>query len=280
MSSAASDPHLPKPSVASQPELLSTTAETAPPDPSTAEKNHTLGVRYHILRPHDKGGIGEVFVALDQELNREVALKEIQERYVEDSRSRGRFVREAEITGSLEHPGIVPVYGLGQYADGRPYYAMRFIRGETLKDAIARYHGEDKDRSRSPEFELRALLTRFVTVCNTLAYAHSRGVIHRDIKPANIMLGQYGETLVVDWGMAKAMAEQVDAASRAASGSARLAEPTLMPQLSDSVETQAGSAMGTPAYMSPEQAAGRLDLLGPASDIYSLGATLYTLLTS
>jgi serine/threonine protein kinase len=147
-----------------------------------------------------------VFVALDQELNRQVALMEIQERHAADAHGRGRFVREAEITGGLEHPGIVPVYGLGQYADGRPFYAMRFLQDETLKVAIAHSHRKNTNHSgqHSPEFELRALLTRFVAVCNAIAYAHSRGVMHRDIKPSNIMLGKYGETLVVDWGLAKA----------------------------------------------------------------------------
>jgi serine/threonine-protein kinase len=239
------------------------------------EVKKVAGLRYQILRPHDKGGIGEVFVALDQELNREVALKEIQERHADDSHSRGRFVREAEITGGLEHPGIVPVYGLGQYADGRPFYAMRFIQGETLKDAIARYHRTCEERASSPEFELRALLTRFIAVCNAIAYAHSRGVIHRDLKPSNIMLGKYGETLVVDWGMAKAGMNE----PQAQSASDVLPEPSLVPSLADAIETQAGAAMGTPTYMSPEQASGRLDLLGPASDIHSLGATIYTLLT-
>jgi serine/threonine-protein kinase len=219
-----------------------------------------------------------------------VALKEIQGQHADDGHSRGRFVREAEITGGLEHPGIVPVYGLGQYGDGRPFYAMRLIQGETLKEAIARYHSSlasvghqrhdpggnhGAGTPRSPEFKLRALLTRFVAVCNTIAYAHSRGVIHRDIKPSNIMLGKYGETLVVDWGLAKALGSD-----RPKDESATPPETTLVPHLSDgSAETQLGSALGTPAYMSPEQAAGRVDLLGPASDIYSLGATLYTLLT-
>jgi serine/threonine-protein kinase len=133
-------------------------------------------LRYQVLRPHAKGGLVEVFVALDQELRREVALKEIDAEHADDPYSLGRFVREAEITGGLEHPGIVPVYGLGQYGDGRPFYAMRFIQGETLKDTIARFHAGD------PGVTLRGLLTRFVAVCNTIAYAHSRGVIHRDLR--------------------------------------------------------------------------------------------------
>ncbi|HTU17808.1 MAG TPA: protein kinase, partial [Gemmataceae bacterium] len=243
---------------------------------TTAESKRVLGLRYQILREHDKGGIGEVFVALDQELNREVALKEIQERHADNAHNCSRFVREAEITGGLEHPGIVPVYGLGQDADGRPFYAMRFIQGESLRDAIARHHRTSADNTgaRSPEFELRTLLTRFVAVCNTIAYAHSRGVIHRDLKPANIMLGKFGETLVVDWGMAKAGRNEP-----AQTVSEGLPEPNLTPSLTDAIETQAGSVVGTPAYMSLEQASGRIDLIGPASDIYSLGATLYTLLT-
>src|SRR5690242_4532563 len=146
MSSAPCD-HQPTPSESDGPGPLPATV---------VEVKRNAGLRYQILRPHDKGGIGEVFVALDQELNREVALKEIQERHATDEHSCGRFVREAEITGGLEHPGIVPVYGLGQYADGRPFYAMRFIQGETLKDAIVRYHRTIADGSgaRSPEFEL------------------------------------------------------------------------------------------------------------------------------
>src|SRR5262249_28164117 len=122
--------------------------------------------------------------------------------------SRARFLLEAEVTGALEHPGIVPVYGLGTYPDGRPYYAMRFIRGDSLQDAIRRFHHADKDVNRDRgqrALELRQLLGRFVDVCNAMAYAHSRGVLHRDLKPGNIMLGQYGETLVVDWGLAKTL---------------------------------------------------------------------------
>ncbi len=223
------------------------------------------GTRFRILRPHAKGGLGQVSVARDEELQREVALKEIQERHADDPNSRSRFLLEAEITGGLEHPGIVPVYGLGQYADGRPYYAMRFIRGDSLQEAVTRFHSSADKRLDSGEraVELRALLGRFLDVCNAIAYAHSRGVLHRDLKPGNIMLGQYGETLVVDWGLAKPQdpsalkTESVEGPIRPSSQGS--SEATLM-----------GSTIGTPQYMSPEQAAGRLDLLGPASDVYSL----------
>jgi WD40 repeat protein len=231
------------------------------------------GQRFTLVRPHARGGLGEVFVAVDEELHREVALKQIQEQR-DHPESRARFVREAEITGGLEHPGIVPVYGLGQYADGRPFYAMRFVRGQSLHEAIGRFHRADVS-GRDPgqrSLELRKLLDRFLMVCNAMAYAHSRGVLHRDLKPGNIMLGPYGETLVVDWGLAKLIDRP--------EGAGAAGEPTLhVASAGDSDATQEGRALGTPAYMSPEQAAGRLDQLGPASDVYSLGATLYCLLT-
>jgi serine/threonine-protein kinase len=231
------------------------------------------GLRFRVLRPHARGGLGQVSVALDEELRREVALKEIQAQYADNPHSRTRFLLEAEITGGLEHPGIVPVYGLGCYDDGRPFYAMRFIKGDSLKDAIAKFHAAEGARRDPGEraLALRGLLGRFVDVCNAVAYAHARGVLHRDLKPGNVMLGKYGETLVVDWGLAKVTGR--------AEASAESSEAHLTPAASaESAPTQMGTAVGTPEYIAPEQAAGRLDLLGPRSDVYSLGVTLYCLL--
>jgi len=235
------------------------------------------GSRFSILRPHARGGLGQISVALDSELHREVALKELRPERADDPDSRARFLLEAEITGSLEHPGVVPVYGLGSDAQGRPFYAMRFVKGQSLKEAIESFHATDAGDTSQPRrwnLALRQLLNRFVAVCNVIAYAHSRGVIHRDLKPANILLGPYGETLVVDWGLAKVVGRGAGAAHAGA------VEVTLQPGSgSGSSETLPGTALGTPAYMSPEQAEGRLERVGPRSDIYSLGATLYCLLT-
>jgi serine/threonine-protein kinase len=254
------------------------------------------GQRFRVLRPHARGVLGAVFVALDGELHREVALKQILEKHADDPVSRQRFVAEAEITGGLEHPGVVPVYGLGADAGGRPYYAMRLIKGDSLKEAIDHFHQRGAtNRSPSPpwgegsgvrgraghgaragqapagsrDLELRKLLRRFLDVCNAIDYAHSRGVIHRDIKPANIIVGKHGETLVVDWGLAKAIGR----------ADPSVGEQTIAPSSSGSAETLPGSALGTPAYMSPEQARSELNRLDPRSDVYNLGATLYCLLT-
>jgi serine/threonine protein kinase/Tfp pilus assembly protein PilF len=240
-------------------------------DAVSAETPRSSETRFRILRQHAHGGLGEVFVALDQELHRKVALKQIRAGHADEPESRARFLLEAEITGGLEHPGIVPVYSLGQDADGRPFYAMRFIKGESLRQAIDRFHQVNAGNWQQGEglLAFRKLLSRFIDVCNAIAYAHSRGVLHRDLKPNNIMLGKYGETLVVDWGLAKVLGK----------GSDPQAAPRASSPGGSSSYTFAGQALGTPAFMSPEQASGRLQELGPAADVYGLGATLYCLLT-
>jgi serine/threonine-protein kinase len=230
------------------------------------------GSRYRPVRLHARGGLGEVHIAADGELNREVALKRIESAHALDAEHRQRFLREAEITARLEHPGVVPVHGLVHDADGLPSYAMRFIQGESLQEALEHFHAADGLKRDPSERSLafRQLLSRFLVVCNTIAYAHSRGVIHRDLKPANIMLGPYGETLVVDWGLAKAQGLSDEVAD---------AEPVQASTAGGLPSTKAGAVIGTPAYMSPEQARGRKEQVSPATDIFGLGATLYSVLT-
>src|SRR5262249_5557257 len=211
------------------------------------------------------GSLGDVHVAVDEDLNRQVALKELQDHCADDRNSRLRFLREAEITAALEHPCIVPIYGRGNRPDGRPYYAMRFIKGESLDAAIRRYHDEG-----GGTLAFRELLTRFVAVCQAIAYAHSRGVIHRDLKPGNVMLGPFGETLVVDWGLARHYDQP--------EGHPPSDEALPISPATEALATHAGQVVGTPAFMSPEQASGRRDV-GPASDVYSLVGILYAILT-
>ncbi len=277
---------------------IGTNGRSVPAPTSTTATDTQVG-RFALRGLHARGGLGEVFTARDTELNREVAVKRIQSRYADDAASRRRFLSEAEITARLDHPGVVPVFGLVADGFGRPCYAMRFIRGETLKDEIERYHGTEKSsknaepeakdaRPAEPKTEIhgqprsvafRQLLQRFIAVCQAIAYAHTRKVIHRDIKPANVMVGSFGETLVVDWGLAKALDDgpALENLLKDASTNGLRHDPdaTELP----SHLTMAGTAVGTPAYMSPEQASGQLDLIGPAADVYSLGATLFAILT-
>jgi len=237
----------------------------------------SFGQRFRILRRFEGGGQGDLFIARDEELERDVAVKRIKGEYAHDWRRRGDLIREALITGSLEHPGIVPVYALGYDADGQTYYAMRLIRsivegdehGNTLQHAIASFHAG------KTEWTLHKLLDRFLAVCNTIQYAHDQGVLHCDLKPLNIILGPYGETLVLDWGAAREVAE-------APAGAVPIGA---QPENGETTEwgrarlSCAATFQVTPAYASPEQLAGRIDELSRASDVYSLGAILRCLLT-
>ena len=242
-------------------------------DSDSDSSAETLSVKSEIsqLAFHAKGGLGAVYRAMESELNREVAVKFIHRNLVSSSDSCERFALEAEVTGRLEHPGVVPLYGLGQTEHGRLFYYMRYIDGETLDDAIVRFHRTAPKRGAMGihSVDFRQLLTSFTSVCRTIAYAHNRGIVHRDIKPANVMLGRYGETIVVDWGLAIPVAR--DDRFRLSG------EATLMPTPGSGSGTSSDVGVGTPAYMSPEQMSGLLPV--PASDIYSLGATLYKILT-
>jgi serine/threonine-protein kinase len=230
----------------------------------------TSAVRYGNLRFHADGGLGEVFTAEGDDLKRKVALKFIKRPRAADPESRRRFLFEAEVTGRLEHPGVVSVYGLGTDDRGYPCYAMRLVRGQTLQDALSTFHGaapDGQDLQERPRV-LRELLRRFISICNTVGYAHSRGILHRDLKPKNVMIGPFNETLVVDWGLAKPYG-----AARAAGDGEDL---LVLSDGDEAIQLTAGP-VGTPGYLSPEQA--RNEPSSPASDIYSLGATLYALLT-
>ena len=226
---------------------------------------------YTILKSIAKGGLGEVFVARDEGLNREVALKVIQSHLMKHALCRARFLIEAEITGILEHPGIVPVYALGHCEDGRPFYSMRLIHGQGFQEAIRRFHEEPDPEVRSRS--LLKLLRHFIDVCNVVAYAHSRGVIHRDIKPANVMLGRYGETLLVDWGLAKRVDPPDPVGEREHWSEAAIE----LIAGSGVTPTAVGATVGTPRFMSPEQALGDTPRIGTRCDVYGLGATLYCL---
>ena len=232
------------------------------------------GARFQIVRPLNQGGMGVVSVALDTELDRPIALKEIRDTAADNREYRARFLAEAEITGKLEHPGIIPIYGLGTYGDGRPFYAMRLIWGDktgSLMDAIREFHRHPDPSARVVEF--RGLLGRFLDVCDAVSYAHSKGVLHRDLKPDNILLGPYGETLVVDWGLAKTLDHP--AAGFAGDGD----YVRLHLSGSEPSPTMAGGPMGTPEYAPPEQMIGDLEGVGVPSDVYGLGAILYCLMT-
>ncbi len=230
----------------------------------------TTAARYLLKKLHAQGGMGEIWLAEDKDIGRQVALKRIRKGM---DGCRVPFLLEAQVTGQLEHPGVVPVHEVGNDEEGRPFYVMKFVHGRTLKDAIHDYHlaprpgGQVGEVPR--EVQWLRLLQVFIDLCHTVAYAHSRGVLHRDLKPENVMVGPYGETLVLDWGLAKvvgqAEAEGVPQAPILSSG--------------EYEATRAGRIKGTPSYMSPESATGKPADIDERSDIYLLGATLYHILT-
>ena len=234
-------------------------------------KEYPTEWKYDVKGELGRGGIGRVMVAFDRTIGREIALKELigsKEEGIIPSLDKmrsdeARFLREACVTGQLEHPGIVPVYEIGRKPDENRYYTMRLVRGVTLSKAIK--------EAGTLEKRLR-LLPHFRDICNAIAYSHSRGVIHRDIKPENIMIGEFGETVVLDWGLAKVKGE-ADAAE------SELREELNLLKVENIGMTVKGKAIGTPAYMSPEQARGDIAAIDERSDIYSLGAVLYEILT-
>ena len=219
--------------------------------------------RYERVRLLAKGGMGEVHLALDRQLQRHVAIKVMTPEIAASKDLAGRFTQEAIVLGRLDHPHIVPIHDLGNDAKGRCYYAMKFVRGTTLKEVLAGLR--QGTASVVERYPLARLLHIFQKICDAVGYAHSKGIIHRDLKPANIMIGEFGEVLVMDWGIAKI-----------------LNHPETTPEttgLQSTDGTQYGTVMGTPSFMAPEQAEGRLEAINERTDIYSLGAILYNILT-
>ena len=219
--------------------------------------------RYRVLDELGRGGVGIVFRGRDHDLGRDVAMKVLRGDGDRDPELLQRFVEEAQIGGQLQHPGIVPIYELGLHGSGRPFIAMKLVEGRTLAAALQARGALNEDRTR--------LLTAFERVCETVAYAHARAVIHRDLKPANVMLGAFGEVMVLDWGFAKVLGGRSSAAPRGEVATRRSADA--------GAQSVTGSVMGTPAYMPPEQARGEVEQLDARADVFSLGAMLCEILT-
>jgi eukaryotic-like serine/threonine-protein kinase len=240
------------------------------------ERGESIG-RYRDLGLIGHGGMGEVRRIRDLDLNRVMAMKIISEKIQGKPLAVSRFVEEAQATAQLQHPGVVPVHEMGQLGDGRIYFTMQEIRGRTFGSVIHRLHESSTELSwgTSPGgWTIRRLLEALRHACETVAYAHKRGVVHRDLKPENIMVGQHGEVLIVDWGLAKVMNTP-----RAQRGEKDESPLETNRSTDDAFATIQGAIAGTPAYMPPEQAKGEINQIGPHSDVYALGAILYELLS-
>jgi len=236
-----------------------------------AEMPDLAGTRYRLLERIARGGMGVVYTAEDENLRRRVALKVLDVPGT-DGELRNRLIREARVLAALEHPGIVPVHDVGTLGDGRVFYTMKFVEGNRL-DKFIESVASVPDRLRI-----------FLRICDAVAFAHARGVLHRDLKPANIMVGPFGEVLVMDWGLAKILHGELSSSMLGADPEATVFDkPKPANIASDPTETSVvtghGTVMGTPGYMSPEQARGDVEHLDMRSDIYSLGALLQFLLT-
>lgn len=257
-------------------ELLPSHSSLADPTQSVTDQGtepHAVStsVRYAELRFFQRGGLGALYRAKDQELHREAVVKFVGDKYLDDPDLLSQFKIEAEITSRLDHPGVVPVYGIGQDWNGRPFYVMRLIRGRELRQSIQEYHQAGGPTLRGGENRQRlfSLLEHLISAANTVAYAHDVGIVHCDIKPANIMIGKYGETFLLDWGLATSF--------QRTSTFLTPNEPTMRPR---SVPEGTGSSRhrgGTYGYISPEQLTSA-ESITPSCDIYSLGATLYEIL--
>jgi eukaryotic-like serine/threonine-protein kinase len=236
-----------------------------------ARNGHGL-TRFELQGEIARGGMGVVLKGRDVDLGRDLAIKVLLESYQGNTEVVRRFVEEAQIGGQLQHPGVVPVYELGTFPDRRPFFAMKLIKGRTLASLL--------QEQTSPAQDLPRFLSIFEAVCQTMAYAHARGVIHRDLKPSNVMVGSFGEVQVMDWGLAKVL-PQGGIADEAGSGPAAetVVNTVRSGPAGSGSESLAGSVLGTPAYMAPEQARGELDRIDERADVFGLGAILCEILT-
>ena len=254
-----------------------TTMISPRPEPNLLENiqlvddEREVNSRFKLIRKLGSGGLGNVSLARDQKLNRVVAIKELNPDSLESPKAWARFQREAEITGQLEHPNVVPLYLFGQDRNtGEPFYAMRFVGKRNLADAIIEFH----DRVESGEdatMGLHRLLSVFLDICQAIAYAHSRGVIHRDLKPENVALDNFGQVIVLDWGLAKVL-EDGELANKMTTQTMNTTDAAMS-------QTIDGDVVGTPLYMAPEQASGKLGRIDERTDVYGLGAILFAILT-
>jgi eukaryotic-like serine/threonine-protein kinase len=236
--------------------------------PGQADRGRRLELFGEIAR----GGMGAVLKGRDVDLGRDLAVKVLLESHCEKPELVRRFVEEAQIGGQLQHPGVVPVYELGSFVDRRPFFTMKLVKGRTLSELIHSRSGYGDDLPR--------FLNIFESICQTLAYAHARGVIHRDLKPANVMVGNFGEVQVMDWGLAKVLRRDGESGEKRADhdDQRRTVIATVRPD-SSADASQAGSVLGTPAYMAPEQARGEIEAVDERADVFGLGAILCEILT-
>src|SRR5262245_16544127 len=244
-----------------------------PADTRTPVGDHpAVPVGFELLDEVGRGGMGVVWRARELALDREVAVKLLQDRFPADSPAAQRFLGEARITAQLQHPGIPAVHHIGRLADGRPFLAMKLIRGRTLDDILKSRPEPGVDRGR--------LLAVFAAICQAVGYAHAHKVIHRDLKPANVMVGAFGEVQVMDWGLAKVLGAGLAPATEASAAEQTRPWTEISPSPTSEVRyTQAGTLVGTPSFIPPEQAAGELEKVDERADVFGLGAILAVILT-
>jgi serine/threonine protein kinase len=254
----------------SQPPVLRDDSSDGPVvQPASPEMPRTASDRYQLLGEVARGGMGVILKGRDPRLGRDMAFKVLKTEHVGKPAAEQRFVEEAQVGGQLQHPGILPVYDLGRFDDGRPFFAMKLVKGDTVADKLTERPG--------PAADLGKFLQDFLKVCRTVAYTHSRGVIHRDLKPSNVMVGSFGEVLVMDWGLAKVLprggvVDEVKATRASREREGPEPEPTVIQTARSGSgagsDTVAGSVMGTPAFMSPEQAGGEVEKLDERADVF------------